>query len=434
MICLMLETTVVATLLLGVPKDAGAGLRTVHEELVCRPAAELDPRASAGETERVASTLPRRGELLRWRADAGDNLRLRIFAAESGTYDVSFFAVHGANGPTMSAKLWDDPLTRGGEAQLTLQSDTEPEIVAVRFDPVSLGPGHHFLELTLSGPGEVLLDCVALRRTGEPTPAPARDGAEGRPFLGVQIGETPEGGVVINSTVPGSAAAEAGLEAGDVIVSIDGEQMSAQDRLTDAILRRRPGDRVELALLREGEPLEMVVALGRWRRPWSATPAQVIEVLDVQPGQVIADIGCGSGWLSEAIAEKLGAGLVYAVEIDEGDIRRLRWGTLPNVVPVLSVPEDVSLPENSLDTAMLHDVASHVSQSVRPRFYASVARALKPEGRLVIFGPHGKARAMLDELRKYGFIPLDDDELAALSPEDLDGRLQDGIAFRHRPE
>jgi SAM-dependent methyltransferase len=96
------------------------------------------------------------------------------------------------------------------------------------------------------------------------------------------------------------------------------------------------------------------------------------------------------------------------------------------VVPVFSAPDDVSLPANSLDTAMLHDVASHVDRAGRPRFYESVARALKPTGRLVIFGPHGKAKAMLDELREYGFTPLDD-----LDEADLDQQLQDGIVFRY---
>ena len=158
----------------------------------------------------------------------------------------------------------------------------------------------------------------------------------------------------------------------------------------------------------------------------------VSEVLDVQPGQVIADIGSGSGWLSEAIAETLGTdGLVYAVEIKESHVRSLRARSIPNVVPVFSVADDVSLPANSLDTAMLHDVASHVDRAARPRFYKSVARALKPEGRLVIFDPHGGARSMLDELREYGFVPSGDEALSSLSQDDLDERLQNGIVFRY---
>jgi SAM-dependent methyltransferase len=304
-----------------------------------------------------------------------------------------------------------------------------PEVLAVRFDRVSLGPGHHILELSCLEPGQLLLDCVTLRRTGERTPsrrrAQARD--EGRAFLGIRMGGAESGGVAISDTVAGTAAAAAGIEAGDVLVRIDDEPMDTANRISEAILRHRPGDRVKLALLREGELVERVVTLGRRSESNLQRATAVIEVLDIKPGQVIADIGAGSGWLSEAIAETLGTGgLVYAVEIQESRVRRLRRLPTPNVVPVFSAPDDVSLPANSLDTAMLHDVASHVDRAGRPRFYESVASALKPAGRLVIFGPHGKAKTMLDELREYGFTPLDD-----LDEADLDERLQNGIVFRY---
>ena len=67
------------------------------------------------------------------------------------------------------------------------------------------------------------------------------DGPGDRPFLGVQIEAAKEGGVAIRRTVTGTAAAEAGLEAGDVIVRVDGESLDTPDQLTAAILRHRPG-------------------------------------------------------------------------------------------------------------------------------------------------------------------------------------------------
>ena len=39
---------------------------------------------------------------------------------------------------------------------------------------------------------------------------------------------------------------------------------------------------------------------------------------------------------------------------------------------------------------------------------------------------------MLDDVRKYGFIPIDDDELDALSNDALDRRLNAGIVFGYR--
>jgi len=435
---ILVVTVMLASTLLARPLEPVAAQETtVDETAECRPAADLEPEASGGKVSRIRSTLSPLGKLLSWESGTGDTLRLRVFAMESGTYSLSLWAVHGPEGPVMSVKLWDDPLTSNGEKQIVFRRASGPEILAVRFDRVSLGPGHHILELSCLEPGELLLDCVALHRTGEMMTSRVRaqvgDDDGGRAFLGIRMGGAESGGVAISETVAGTAAATAGIEAGDVLVRIDDEPMDTANRVSDAILRHRPGDRIEVALLRDGELVEKVVTLGSRSESNRLRARAVIEVLDIKPGQVIADIGAGSGWLSEAIAQTLGTdGLVFAVEIQESRVRRLRRQSVPNVVPVFSAPDDVSLPANSLDTAMMHDVASHVERSGRPRFYESVARALKPTGRLVIFGPHGKARRMIDELREYGFIPLDD-----LEEADLDQRLQHGIVFRYtapRPE
>ncbi len=54
------------------------------------------------------------------------------------------------------------------------------------------------------------------------------------------------------------------------------------------------------------------------------------------------------------------------MEIQEQHIARLYRRAIPGIVPVLSLPDDVSLPENSLDLAVLHDVASHIDAEARP--------------------------------------------------------------------
>ena len=257
-------------------------------------------------------------------------------------------------------------------------------------------------------PGEILLDCIDLRRTGEFVPSRAGGAggdAGGSAFLGVEMGDAGTDGAAIGSVMGDRAAAGAGLRPGDVIMRVGGGSVDSSNGLGATLRRHRTGDPIELELLRDGETIQMVVTLGR--RPVRRDDSRVvhvIDVLDVRPGQVIADIGFGSGWLSEAIAEKLGpGGFVYAVEIQERAVRQLRRSAPPNVVPVYSLSDDVSLPQDSLDTAMLHDVAAHVNKSGRPKFYASVARALKADGPLVIFDPHGKTRAMLAELADYGF-------------------------------
>jgi cyclopropane fatty-acyl-phospholipid synthase-like methyltransferase len=158
----------------------------------------------------------------------------------------------------------------------------------------------------------------------------------------------------------------------------------------------------------------------------------VISVTGLERGQTVADIGFGRGWLTERLAPHVGdSGLVYAVEVSETSVERLRERQLPQVTVVHSKHDDVSLPEGCLDVAMMHDVASHVRKEGRRRFYGSIRRALKKDGILVIFGPHGKAREMLAELRRYGFQPDGEAELLALEHWRLDDRLWAGIVFRY---
>lgn len=60
-------------------------------------------------------------------------------------------------------------------------------------------------------------------------------------------------GVFITDIQPGSAAALAGLKAGDIIRKIDGQQIYSSSEFSERIARRRPGDEVKLTYLRDGK-------------------------------------------------------------------------------------------------------------------------------------------------------------------------------------
>jgi S1-C subfamily serine protease len=83
-------------------------------------------------------------------------------------------------------------------------------------------------------------------------------------FLGVSVGQAPSGaaGALVEEVVAGSAAEEAGIELGDVIVSVDGEPVSTSAALRVAIISRPPGERVDIEMIRNGEPLTVTAALG----------------------------------------------------------------------------------------------------------------------------------------------------------------------------
>ncbi|MBI2930730.1 MAG: trypsin-like peptidase domain-containing protein [Planctomycetes bacterium] len=86
----------------------------------------------------------------------------------------------------------------------------------------------------------------------------------GQPFLGVQADPTAEGveGVVIESVVPGSAAEEAGIKPGDVLVEFDGAELKTFDDLRAVISKKAVGDEVQVKLRRGEEDLEFSIRLG----------------------------------------------------------------------------------------------------------------------------------------------------------------------------
>jgi len=100
-----------------------------------------------------------------------------------------------------------------------------------------------------------------------------------RPHLGVIIddwidysGLEPEKGVVIVDVATDSAAGKAGFLPGDIIVSIDGQDVLYLAQLFDRLFSYYPGDTITIVYFRDGQKAEVVVTLGE--RP-EYLPAQV---------------------------------------------------------------------------------------------------------------------------------------------------------------
>jgi ubiquinone/menaquinone biosynthesis C-methylase UbiE len=135
-----------------------------------------------------------------------------------------------------------------------------------------------------------------------------------------------------------------------------------------------------------GRPAEDWIArLERPERVAGLKIAQVIEKLQIKPGDVVADLGAGPGVFSWPFAKAVGNGTVYAVEVDKGYIphleRRAKEQGLANVKPILGKFEDPLLPEK-VDLAFFHDVLHHVEK--RAEYLKTVAGYLKPNGRIAV--------------------------------------------------
>jgi ubiquinone/menaquinone biosynthesis C-methylase UbiE len=142
-------------------------------------------------------------------------------------------------------------------------------------------------------------------------------------------------------------------------------------------------------------------------------PHEVVKALEFKPAEVVADIGAGTGYFARRFARH--AGKVYAVDIDEKLLEIVRAKAPANLETVLAAPDDPKLPRHSIDTVFFCDVLHHIEN--RPAYYAKLAQALKPGGRVIIIDffkkplPVGPPVSMklsddevIAELQKAGFV------------------------------
>lgn len=71
-----------------------------------------------------------------------------------------------------------------------------------------------------------------------------------------------EFGVYIQDVEPGAPAAEAGLQAEDIIVSLNGQEITAETSLSNILFEQEPGDTVDVTVLRGGEEVTLSITIG----------------------------------------------------------------------------------------------------------------------------------------------------------------------------
>lgn len=83
------------------------------------------------------------------------------------------------------------------------------------------------------------------------------------PVVRDRFGIDLEEGAFVTEIVPDSAADQAGIEPGDVIVEIDGRAIRGSTDVAEAVRAREPGDEVEIVVVRAGSELTLHATLGR---------------------------------------------------------------------------------------------------------------------------------------------------------------------------
>ncbi len=122
------------------------------------------------------------------------------------------------------------------------------------------------------------------------------------------------------------------------------------------------------------------------RAEWQK-PDEIVAALNVKNGDVVADIGAGTGYFAFRIAEKIGpSGKVYAVDLQQEMLNALNERATEigasNVTPVLSGPIDTTLADAAVHLVFIANVTHEYGDL--DAGLCECARILKPGGSLVV--------------------------------------------------
>jgi len=119
---------------------------------------------------------------------------------------------------------------------------------------------------------------------------------------------------------------------------------------------------------------------------------RVMNMLGIQPGKNVADIGAGSGWFTVRAARRVtDSGTVYAVDINPEAIQyidhRAKKEGLHNIKTILSKPDDPQLSADSIDAALLLKTYHEIAHPVV--LLRNLRSSLKPGARVGIIDRNG---------------------------------------------
>jgi ubiquinone/menaquinone biosynthesis C-methylase UbiE len=142
---------------------------------------------------------------------------------------------------------------------------------------------------------------------------------------------------------------------------------------------------------------------------------RVMDLLGIEPGKSVADIGAGSGWFTVKAARRVGAnGMVYAEDINPQAIeyidKRAKKEGLANVRTVLGTVDDTRLTGKSVDAVLLLKVYHEIAHPIP--VMRGMLQALHAGGRIGIIDRNGngsgtdhgiKQATVVSEMKEAGY-------------------------------
>ena len=148
-------------------------------------------------------------------------------------------------------------------------------------------------------------------------------------------------------------------------------------------------------------------------------PDLVLDHLELQAGNFVADIGSGGGYFSLRFAEAVGKdGVVFAVDTNSGFLEFIKENAkvkgLDNVKAVLTSEDSLGLPEK-VDFMFMRNVCHHIPN--RAGYFSKLKNFLKEDGHVAIleyrkanhfsfhdlFGHYVPKEKIINEMTQAGF-------------------------------
>jgi SAM-dependent methyltransferase len=210
---------------------------------------------------------------------------------------------------------------------------------------------------------------------------------------------------------------------------------------------RQPHDPAGIGKFYMGREIAQV--MGHEAADWLERPERdteehtevLVEQLKLKPGEIVADIGAGTGYFSRRLAGKVGAtGRVLGVDIQPEMLilltNRMAAIGITNVVPILGSATDPKLPAASVDLVLMVDVYHEFD--FPSEIMAALCRSVKPGGRVVFVEYRGEDPAVpikplhkmteMQVKREMSVLPLDWVQTIEVLPR------QHIIVFKKRPQ
>lgn len=160
------------------------------------------------------------------------------------------------------------------------------------------------------------------------------------------------------------------------------------------------------------------------REKWERT-SEIMEVLRIESGMEVADVGSGPGYYSFQYSDLVGPeGRIYAIDTVKKHLEYIEEVAerhdISNIETVHTKSDSIDLPKNSVDlvtmVSLYHIIYLTSMEEVKGRFVESIKKALRPDGRFVVVdnalveagklpyhGPYIMRDLIIAQLYYYGF-------------------------------